>query len=267
MRNFFIASQRVVVLSLAVAAASVVSFAGVDQVEPGGASAKRVAFTAESSSKIFNAAGTEVNSMTTTLATRADGSTVKIKREFDLKGRQPEVAIETREIHDVQQRTHVEVHPSVQSKITMRMDEATAARLASRPAAGCADGAATEGGAANARLLGFPVVKKTRTSGARAQQTMTVEEWVAPGLDCLPLKVSAVLQEADGRVVSRATQEVTRVRVGEPDATLFEVPSGLTERSPSEVMAADMAQRGTQCRRCVSAGVVNADENYRRRHN
>lgn len=261
MRSFLVENKRTAVCSLAAVGAAMVCFAGLGRIERVYASANRVALTATTHTSIFNREGVEVNSMTTTLAIRSDGSLVKLKRETDRRGREVPLSVETREIHDVQNRSHVEIHPSVQSKITMRMDDQTAARLGGRPA-GCADAAA-----ADSKLLGFPVVKKTRTtSGAPRQQSMTVEEWVAPGLDCLPLKTSAVLKGANGAVISRNTEEVVSVRLGEPEASLFEVPGGLIERAPSEVMAADYAQRGGQCSTCVSAAVAAADENYARRH-
>jgi hypothetical protein len=94
---------------------------------------------------------------------------------------------------------------------------------------------------------------------------VTTQEWLAPGLDCLPLRVSAVMKNTDGSVFGRYTEEVSDIRLGEPDKSLFEVPAGLAEHSPSEVMAAEMPQRGEPCVGCKSSAVAAADANYSKR--
>ena len=100
------------------------------------------------------------------------------------------------------------------------------------------------------------------TTSKSEGQSIMVEEWLAPGLDCLPLRVSATLQDSNGSVIGRDVEDVSSVRLGEPDGSLFEVPSQLTERSPSQVMAAEKAARGEACEGCQSAGVTAADRNY-----
>ena len=66
--------------------------------------------------------------------------------------------------------------------------------------------------------------------------TTVVERWLAPALNCEPLRVDSRMVSPDGTVRGRTADEVISVTTGEPKERFFEVPE-YPEKSPSEVMA------------------------------
>jgi hypothetical protein len=57
--------------------------------------------------------------------------------------------------------------------------------------------------------------------------------WEAPALSCFPLKQINYIGPAGGELKALNVYTAKSVVVGEPEASLFAVPSGFTERSPS----------------------------------
>ena len=76
------------------------------------------------------------------------------------------------------------------------------------------------------------------------------EEWRAPDLGCFPLKRSYSKWYV-GQIVGSTVEEVVSVSVGEPDPRIFDIPPGLTERSPSQAMASRKAAEGKPCNNCA----------------
>ena len=81
--------------------------------------------------------------------------------------------------------------------------------------------------------------------------TTVVERWLAPALNCEPLRVDSRMVSPDGTVRGRTVDEVISVTMGEPRESLFAVPEYL-EKSPSQVMAEYDRIRGRkECDTCA----------------
>lgn len=66
------------------------------------------------------------------------------------------------------------------------------------------------------------------------KDVITKELWVAPDLGCFPLRTEMTTRGKDGSTITTVREAVTLI-VGDPSASLFDVPEGLVERSPAEV--------------------------------
>lgn len=97
-------------------------------------------------------------------------------------------------------------------------------------------------GAEAGTMLGIEVYKMSRTLWDAAKTVR--EAWVAPGLECAVL-LEQFYQTGPGNKRNLVTERrAVEVAVGEPPAFLFEIPTGYTERSPSEVLAEQTKLRG-----------------------
>ena len=85
-----------------------------------------------------------------------------------------------------------------------------------------------------ATVLEFKVVKRTVQFPAEgSSRASTQEEWLAPELNCFPLR--QVHRDSDAPVAPvRTTSQVLRITPGDPDEAMFRVPPNFTERSPRE---------------------------------
>lgn len=79
----------------------------------------------------------------------------------------------------------------------------------------------------HSNILGYDTILVSETD-----KNGTDMRWVAPALDCYPLR--SVYRTTDGR---HNDFEASAVEEVEPPAVLFEVPSGYVERSPKEIEA------------------------------
>jgi hypothetical protein len=86
-------------------------------------------------------------------------------------------------------------------------------------------------------LLSHEVFKSTGTvisfSGGEKRYD---EDWIAPDLGCYSLKRVTFRQKPGQPLIGATVTEVTRVTIGEPDPSLFDVPAGYAERSPSAIL-------------------------------
>lgn len=76
-------------------------------------------------------------------------------------------------------------------------------------------------------FLGFNVIKYTSESGH-------IVRYFAPALNCLNVRSEYQWGGQDGKPTSTTVREAVAIQVGEPDPLLFEVPTGLTEMTPSQ---------------------------------
>lgn len=113
-------------------------------------------------------------------------------------------------------------------------------------------------------MLGYDVVKVTDLMPNTPAAQQRVDLWIAPALNCFPLREEAFLLK-EGEVKARNISTVISISKGDPDPTLFQVPPGLTERSPSAVMAARAKLHGdTQCTSCSTRTANLLDQVYQR---
>lgn len=69
-----------------------------------------------------------------------------------------------------------------------------------------------------------------------------VERWIIPELNDLAVKDVRHWKDATGAIVSTTEQTVTQLSVGDPDPSLFVVPSDYTELPPSQIETALVLQ-------------------------
>jgi hypothetical protein len=97
-------------------------------------------------------------------------------------------------------------------------------------------GCGVPGDAPQASLLGYEV--RLREAPERPGENLQVSEWVAPSLNCFPLKVLTYrTPDNGGPAVLVNAKTVTRLTLGEPSGSPFVIPSGYVERSPSAILA------------------------------
>ena len=83
-------------------------------------------------------------------------------------------------------------------------------------------------------ILGYRVVKKIDTTPIDGRLSR-YEEWVAPELNCHLLRLADIDVTDPNAPVIRTQVEVVEIIPGEPDGSMFETPSGFTERSPEDI--------------------------------
>ena len=86
-------------------------------------------------------------------------------------------------------------------------------------------------------MLGYQVRKVVKDSLSTSDRKVRFEAWLAPALNCDPLKTVNWGARNDGPFFMLEEIVVTSVTPGDPDAALFEIPANYVERSPGEVQA------------------------------
>lgn len=88
-------------------------------------------------------------------------------------------------------------------------------------------------------LLSHEALRLTKQHGEDrgAGIRLSSESWIAVKLNCLPLQETILATQAGNSPRVTSVRQVKSVVVGEPNASLFEIPADLIERSPSAVMA------------------------------
>jgi len=206
-------------------------------------------FIAEEVTKTFDKNGDIVGVDETAFAIRSDGARVFLRRAFN------DQAVGIRTVVDPTTRMRTTLDPTTKSKTTYALAASEAATLQSSSSDDCG-----VKGAERDTILKFNVVlaKKTIDQGAGP---ISVEDWVAPALDCYALQSIAVRLRKDGSML-RNVKRVVDVAKGEPDERLFEIPSDYVERSPSEVFAERARFEKRNCPECVSRTSRELDEAY-----
>ncbi len=91
-------------------------------------------------------------------------------------------------------------------------------------------------GAERSAILGYEVVKVVKSFTLPGAPERRIVTWMAPALDCLPLKATTYMGLPEGNETSVAVfeREATDIFLGSPDPVLFEIPADFTERRPSD---------------------------------
>jgi hypothetical protein len=115
--------------------------------------------------------------------------------------------------------------------------------------AGCSGGSTGE----TSTILGFNVRRITKEQVVQ-DRLVRRESWVSPDLNCIPLKQTVTVTQ-NGKLTATTTRRMLSVAMEEPsDPKLYEIPSYLVERRPSEVISIHrekMAALGTpRCENC-----------------
>lgn len=104
----------------------------------------------------------------------------------------------------------------------------TTTRYTSKPVT-CTNDAAPK----HSTILGYDVVESIDVRN-ESGETWRTESWTALALDCFPLRVATYIGKTGGSAVLTSVREAASVVVGQPAASLFEIPAGYTERAPSQ---------------------------------
>jgi hypothetical protein len=114
----------------------------------------------------------------------------------------------------------------------------------------------------SAEYLGFRVLKHiVEPSKSEANRDWLLERWIAPELNCHPLRVVIWDIAADGSRKPRSVREAASVILGEPDPKLFEIPGDYVERPPGEAER-ELAIRNSGSWAYPSYGFQRLDEKY-----
>jgi len=194
-----------------------------------------------------------VRSLDYLFARRGDGASVRsVRMQIMANGGWADQRI----IEDFAGYRRTSIDPATESLTTYHYSSRLAARL-STPNSKCSD----DPRAAHVQILGYDTVLATQTlptPGAGIE----VKEWRAPQLNCFALREEAAIPDNELTI----TREALLVSQGPPPASLFEIPPGYVERSPSEVTA-ERARRfpdetGASAP-CCDASISRLDEVYR----
>lgn len=200
--------------------------------------------------KQFDPSGRLVRTKTIIKGERRDGSRASALEVLDSR------PVGTRSVLDPRSGRRIAVDPTTESVTTYMLSPAEVAGL-SGPVQ-CRPGEAGAGG--TGVILGFPTIKQTHRVEAGFRSAVQ-ESWVAPALNCLPLRVVTDVVD-NGRPKAHIVEEAVSVTLGDPDPSLFAVPDGYTERSPSEVFAEKAKRAGRPCTTCALPTTQGLDAVY-----
>lgn len=182
-------------------------------------------FTATMKEVRFDAAGTERATEIYTYAMRSDGSSVKVvNREFPDGKRYP-----MRLVMDLSGKKRISIDPSTQSTTTYVLSAFILKKTGS-DFHSCMGGKLTP----RPKIAGFETAYRNITYGKDPEIKNLGEEWVAPALNCFPLK--QVIYRHGEKTGPHNEIEAITVVLGEPDSALFQIPADYAERSPRQVM-------------------------------
>jgi hypothetical protein len=193
-----------------------------------------------------------------TIARRSDGSLV---RSFIVKDSDSPDGSEGNAVFiwDVPSRQNIMLEPFTKSAMTqIRSPKEMADFLSSQKA--CTGAMLSEkGDRSTEKLLGYPVIRVEETS-----TIMHTVSWVAPELDCFPLRQTVALLDAKHAGLHHDTV-VSKIEEGEPPSYIFVVPREYSERSPVEIQT-EYARKYSG-RQFWGTTVDNAERQYRQHQN
>jgi hypothetical protein len=189
-----------------------------------------------------------------TIARRSDGSLV---RSFIVKDSDSPDGSEGNAVFiwDVPSRQNIMLEPFTRSAMTqIRSPKEMADFLSSQEA--CSVAIPSESGdRSTEKLLGYSVIRVEETS-----TTMHIVSWVAPELDCFPLRQTVALLDAKHAGLHHDTV-VTKIEERDPPNSMFVVPKDYTERSPLAIQAEFARKSGG--RQFWGTTVDDAERQYR----
>ena len=166
---------------------------------------------------------------TRTIAVRSDGSIAVLLHLEDPAGSGR--VVYRKKVTDVTAERHVVVEPLGESRVTYPLTAAAAVARAVKPSSSCGGDAAPTG-----KVLGYDAVVAEKTQPLRGSEEVKTKTWMAPGLDCFPLR-EEIYFFTEGKMTQRTVESVVNVVPGEPEAWIFQIPESYVERTPSEAMA------------------------------
>jgi len=210
----------------------------------------RTPFTAKVNEVQYDNNGTPNADEVRTMAVASSGAQVDVLDTLDGK------PVGNSTVLDLNKRTRISIDPATESITTYPLNAKTVATAKRLLVGTCSDAP----GAEHRSLWGQTAFKKIEDQQFGTTSLHT-ENWLAPALDCFPLE-STVVFYRNGVRLGHKTRQVISLITGEPDSSLFVVPGGFTERSPSQVFAELSHRTGSPCPDCEKrSGVL--DQAYR----
>jgi hypothetical protein len=179
----------------------------------------------------FNSDKVAIKEVDFTIARRADGSLMKsfpITGTDSPSGKDAQAVL----IWEVANRQDIALEPFTNSVMTQHRSPKEVSDFVGSQHECAADGVlSSSSGRSTSTMLGHLVVQIEQNSA-----TLQSVSWVAPDLDCYPLKKTNTFLDPKH---AGTYQEivVTKLDEGIPPATMFTVPSDYTERSPLQIEA------------------------------
>lgn len=140
---------------------------------------------------------------------------------------------------DVASSRHVDLEPFTRSAMTFYLSPSELRQEVGQ--SGSCPTAVSAAGGERERILGYDVVRLTEKNRAPNNGKEIIEAWVAPELNCYPLRKSGSLSDGPHNEI-----EVTDLTEGQPPPTMFDVPPEYVERSPSQLSAEWAARFGQE---------------------
>ncbi len=187
----------------------------------------RKAFTAILIRSVYTPDWQLVRSQYRIYAVRKDGSRVDAAM-VELPDHQ---WVMDRSVIDLVARTRTAIMPESESISTYSLSDGTVEHYRSYSTQCSADP-----NAQHASILGYDTVRVQSDITFVPGHITHTEEWVAPALDCFPLRMRSLFGET-GKPLTPNTSDVQLVIEGDPAPSLFAVPTSYVERSPSEEQA------------------------------
>ncbi len=164
---------------------------------------------------------------------RSDGSNVVLHYRLDPRGGTKLMSINV--VSDFATKKATRVMQFIDTTTTYPIRQAEVNRLETQLKAGCT-------GENAGSMLGYDVVKTREVLVnsdtvhlGPAYDKMQRDQWLAPALNCAPLRVEITFYK-DAKLVQRRVETALTVIEGEPDASAFQIPAGYVERTPGEAM-------------------------------
>lgn len=181
-----------------------------------------VPFTATVNESRFGSSGIKGYEEVVTFAFRSDGSNVRAVRRNANNG----ATFEIKEVNDTVTKTRLIVDQATESKTSYGLSIEDVSQMRSPKC----DIPLNSDSITILGFLSYKIVEEKEYPGGFVSSR---ERWVAPALNCFPLRERISKPHAKGATAPWNVREATAVKLGEPDPGLFQVPSNYAERSPS----------------------------------
>lgn len=215
---------------------------------------EKTPFIAQQVTRMFDRDGVQRHMIVSVVAQREDGSWVEDRLTGDL---QPTGGRKI--VFDVSAGTRTSVFSSVKAKTTYKLTAEEIAR-ATGSDTGCMNSMEDLGflktqpeRTEHTTFLGIPVVKVLMEGVLPGGAERTLERWLAPSLNCYPLKEVSTRKAQGQAAGARTVTEVLSVKRISPPAALFSIDAGLVEKQPSQVIWEESQIDGETCQACQFA--------------
>ncbi|MDX2268158.1 MAG: hypothetical protein NW208_08630 [Bryobacter sp.] len=219
------------------------------------------AYTLNQIERVIMADGTEYSRTIRTTGRRSDGSkAVKEIHHYKVNGKAWEMP--QTHIYDVGNERLTALYPRITAKISEQLHPLKVARLQQHSENSEISGSQLKSELVPIAFHQTQLRETPKMIGADRDVSLVEKHWVVPTLNCAVLQEENVATSADGKPRWTRYVDFISLKVGEPEASLFEIPFNFQEMIPSQVMMAQNQQEGRECRKCELNTLSNSDRAY-----